>query len=247
MSVPSIVSRMPHSRRANAACRRALMIFAVALAASDAFAAPACGGSTSVNAACEIAISALRPMQPAVGMIQVEERAARMKPGIDGVAYTSKRPVPVVQAPDGAFYLTDSHHLVSVLSRVGATRVKAQVIGRFDNPATFWQQMQARHWVYLFDAKGNPITPALLPKHIADLGDDPYRALAGYAESAGYFRKTDAYFMEFEWARYFGSHMHWQPVDRMNLLTALQTAEKLACSPQAGNLPGYTGPCGAPH
>lgn len=213
------------------------------LFATASYAAPICDRSVPIEASCEISLSALKPTQPAVGMITVEERVAHMQRQIDSVQYTSKHPVPVVQAPDGRFYLTDSHHLASVLFRIGADKVTAQVIGRFDNPETFWQEMQTRHWVYLYDPKGNPITPSALPQRIADLADDPYRALASYAEDAGYFRKTDAYFMEFHWARYFGSHMGWQPIDRMSLLNALQTAEKLACQPEAKDLPGYAGPC----
>lgn len=216
---------------------------AVLLYSATAGAEPVCSRDIRVNAKCEIALSALKPTQSAVGMIKVEERAARMQGETDFVKYTSKRPVPVVQAPDGNFYLTDSHHLTSVLSRLGAPKVTAQVIGRFDNPATFWQEMGARHWVYLYDPKGNPISPSALPQRIADLQDDPYRALASYAQDAGYFRKTDAYFMEFHWARYFGSRMGWQALDRMNLLTALQAAERLACQPEAKDLPGYAGPC----
>jgi hypothetical protein len=226
------------------AAKRHRMILAIALAlSSNAYAEPACDRNIPVNAKCEIALAALRPTQTAVGMIQVEERAARLKSETNFVKYTSKRPVPVVQAPDGSFYLTDSHHLASVLVRIGASKVTAQVIGRFDNPGTFWQEMQARHWVYLFDPKGNPIAPSALPKHLADLGDDPYRALASYAQNAGYYKKTDAYFMEFHWARYFGSRMGWQPIDRLNLLNALQSAERLACQPEAKDLPGYAGPC----
>lgn len=225
------------------ASSRYVVRFALAIVTSAANAGPTCDRTIPVNATCEIAITALRPTQSAVGMMQVEERVARMPAENDYVKYTSKRPVPVVQAPDGSFYLTDSHHLASVLNRAGANKVTAQLIGRFDNPATFWHEMQARHWVYLFDAKGNPIAPQALPERIADLGDDPYRALASYAQNAGYFKKTDAYFMEFHWARYFGSRMGWQPVDRLNLLHALQTAERLACQPEAKDLPGYAGPC----
>lgn len=210
---------------------------------SSAFAEPDCSREIPVDGKCEIALTALHPTQSAVGMMQVEERAMRMKGQIDSVKYTRKRPVPVVQAPDGRFYLTDSHHLASVLYRIGANKVTAEVIGRFDNPATFWQEMEARHWVYLFDPRGKPITPSALPRRIADMADDPYRALASYAEDAGYFRKTDAYFMEFHWARYFGSRMGWRTVDRMNLLEALQEAERLACLSEAKDLPGYAGPC----
>lgn len=210
---------------------------------SASFAAPQCSRDIPVNATCEIALSTLRPTQPAVGMIQVEERAARLADETDFVRYTARRPIPVVQGPDGSFYLTDSHHLASVLIRAGAQRATTQVIGRFDNPATFWQEMQARRWVYLFDPKGNPISPSALPKRLTDLADDPYRALAGYAQDAGYYRKTDAYFMEFHWARYFGNRMGWRPIDRLNLLEALQAAEALTCQPEARDLPGYPGPC----
>ncbi len=213
------------------------------LLAGTAQAKTVCSHDVPVDATCEIALSDLHPTQSAVGMMQIDDRVARMRGETDFAKYTSTRPVPVVQAPDGTFYLTDSHHLASVLSRAGAQEVTAQVIGRFNNAATFWQEMQARHWVYLFDPQGKPITPDALPKHIADLKDDPYRALASYAENAGYFNKTDAYFMEFHWARYFGSRMGWRAVDRLNLLEALQTAEQLACQPEAKDLPGYAGPC----
>ena len=219
------------------------LTLALIVLATDAFAAPQCNRNIPIQATCEIELSSLRPTQSAVGMIQVEERAARMPADTDFVRYTTRRPIPVVQAPDGGFYLTDSHHLASVLVRAGATRAMAQVIGRFDNSASFWQEMQAREWVYLYDPKGNPITPSSLPKRLRDLANDPYRSLAGYAQDAGYYKKTDTYFMEFHWARYFGRQMGWKPIDRMNLLEALQAAEGLACQPEARELPGYPGPC----
>jgi hypothetical protein len=227
--------------------RRALLVSAFAFFQASVLpavhAAPACSRAIPVNSECEIRLDSLHPTQSAIGLIQVEERAARMKPGINGVAYTEKRPMPVVQGPDGSFYLTDGHHLASTLHRLDVHKVTAKVIGRFSNPASFWQDMQQRQWVYLYDAKGNAISPSVLPKRIADLGDDPYRALAGYAQDAGYYGRSDVYFAEFHWARYFGANMGWQPVDRLNLLYALQAAEKLACQPAAKSLPGYTGPC----
>lgn len=212
-----------------------------------ALAEPVCGRAVPVHGHCEIALSDLHPTQSAIGLMQVEERVKRMPSRVDGVKYTARRPVPVVQAPDGGFYVTDGHHLVSTLLRSGADKVMAEVIGRFDNPHTFWSEMQSRQWVYLYDPQGHPISPSSLPKRFADLSDDPYRALAGYAEDAGYFRRSDVYFAEFYWARYFGSRMDWQPVDRMNLLYALQAAEKLACLPEAKDLPGYAGPCPSRH
>lgn len=229
--------------KSSPALYRMLAAAALISVATSAFAEPACNRSVPVHGRCEITLSALHPTQSAIGLMAVEERVARMSREIDGVKYTAKRPVPVVQAPDGNFYLTDSHHLASTLLRAGAREVMAEVIGRFDNPATFWSEMQVRQWVYLYDVKGNPILPSALPKSLADLADDPYRALASYAEDAGYFHKTNVYFMEFHWARYFGSRMGWQRVDKMNLLSALEIAAKLACQPEASELPGYAGPC----
>jgi hypothetical protein len=218
---------------------------ALTMTAGAASAEPACSRAIAVDNDCEIRLDALRPTQPAVGMIQVEERAAKLKGETDFTKYTARYALPVVQAPDGAFYLTDGHHFASMLTRAGAVKAKAHVIGRFDNPATFWNEMRTRRWVYLYDQKGNAITPAALPARIADLADDPYRSLAGYAQNAGYFGKTNTYFMEFEWARYFGSRMGWRPIDRMTLLSALQSAARLACQPEAKELPGYLGPCAA--
>lgn len=227
-------------------CLRLLFAFVLSVPLS-AIGEPTCSVAVPVHQHCEIAISDLHPTQPSIGLMQVEERVIRMKHDVDGVKYTSKRPVPVVQGPDGSFYVTDGHHLVSTLLRVGTSKVMADIIGRFDNPSTFWIEMQNRQWVYLYDAKGNSISPSALPKRFSDLQDDPYRALAGYAESAGYFHRSDVYFAEFYWARYFGEKMNWQPVNRLNLLAALQSAEKLACLSEARELPGYAGPCPVTH
>lgn len=223
-----------------------LTALCLSLPAARAVAAPPCSRTVPVNAHCEIRIAELRPTQPAIGLIQVEERAARMSPGLDGAAYTRTRPLPAVQSPDGAFYVTDGHHLISTLHRIGAQKVSVRILARFDKQtgqSNFWKEMQARRWVYLFDTKGNPILPSALPKRFGDLADDPYRALAGYAQEAGYYGRSDVYYAEFYWARYFGTRMGWQPVDRLNLLHALQAAERLACLPDAQHLPGYAGPC----
>ncbi len=223
--------------------RRVAALLLLSWIAAPAAAEPPCSRTIPIGAVCEIGLDALHPTQSAIGVIEVEERAKRMAPGTSFIALTRRRPIPVVQGPDGTFYLTDGHHFASMLLRLGADRVVARVIGRFASPPTFWAAMRARHWVYLYDAKGRPISPSELPVHLRDMVNDPYRSLASYAERAGYFKRTDAYFMEFEWARYFGARMGWQTIDALHLLSALETAEKLACQPEASSLPGYAGPC----
>ena len=223
--------------------RRVAALLLLSWIAAPASAEPTCSQAIPIGAACEINLDALHPTQSAIGVIEVEERAKRVAPDSDFIALTRKRPIPVVQGPNGIFYLTDGHHFASMLLRLGADRVVANVIGRFASPSTFWAAMRARHWVYLYDTKGRPISSSELPAHLRDMVDDPYRSLASYAERAGYFKRTDAYFMEFEWARYFGARMGWQAIDALHLLPALETAKELACQPEASSLPGYAGPC----
>ena len=90
-----------------------------------------------------------------------------------------------------------------------------KVIGRLPQASDFWEKMQENHWVWLHDARGAEIPPEALPNALAGLGDDPYRALAGYAEDENAFDKDrQSYFIEFHWARYFGERMHWRPISR---------------------------------
>ncbi len=195
-----------------------------------------------------VPIDAVRPTQSAVGELQVAEDVAKLEKQKHKkrVAWQEKRVLPVVIGPDDGFYLTDRHHTSRSLWRVGEKELVVKVIGKLPDAATFWAQMQARHWVYLYDERGQPIDPARLPRRIADLRDDPYRALAGFAEDRGYFQKTDAYFMQFEWARYYGRAMNWQALDASNLKEVLRRAQVLSCAPAARSLPGFnTAGCAA--
>lgn len=200
-----------------------------------------CRVDTPLNAFCVVPIDAVRPTQSAVGELQVAEDVAKLEKlkHKKRVAWQEKRVLPVVMGPDGGFYLTDRHHTSRSLWRVGEKALVVKVIGKLPDAATFWAQMQARHWVYLYDERGQPINPARLPRRIADLRDDPYRALAGFAEDLGYYLKTNAYFMQFEWARYYGQAMNWQPIDAGNLKEALRRAQALSCAPAARTLPGF--------
>ncbi|MFN2944749.1 ParB-like protein, partial [Escherichia coli] len=65
--------------------------------------------------------------------------------------------------------------------RVTHQGVPVKVIGRLPQTTDFWKKMQENHWVWLHDARGAEIPPEALPDALAGLGDDPYRALAGYA------------------------------------------------------------------
>ncbi|MBL0621327.1 ParB-like protein [Aeromonas veronii] len=209
-----------------------------------AWALAPCQSDTAVGNWCEIGIDALHPTQGGVGQIQVDETQATLA-GMSTKQLDKlmkKKEIPVVIAPDGSYWLVDRHHLTKALWQQGVKEARVKVIGRLQDKANFWSQMQNNHWAWLKDEKGQPLTPEQLPTGIDKLPDYPYRTLAGLLQNAGYFRKDkQVYFVEFAWASWLGKQMQWMPVDRANLAARLQQAKRLACGSDAKGLPGYPG------
>ncbi|MGL5305461.1 MAG: ParB-like protein [Aeromonas veronii] len=209
-----------------------------------AWALAPCQSDTAVGNWCEIGIDALHPTQGGVGQIQVDETQATLA-GMSAKQLDKlmkKKEIPVVIAPDGSYWLVDRHHLTKALWQQGVKDARVKVIGRLQDKANFWSQMQNNHWAWLKDEKGQPLTPEQLPTSIDKLPDYPYRTLAGLLQNAGYFRKDkQVYFVEFAWASWLGKQMQWMAVDSANLAARLQQAKRLACGSDASNLPGYPG------
>ncbi len=209
-----------------------------------AWALAPCQSDTAVGNWCEIGIDALHPTQGGVGQIQVDETQATLA-GMSAKQLDKlmkKKEIPVVIAPDGSYWLVDRHHLTKALWQQGVKDARVKVIGRLQDKANFWSQMQNNHWAWLKDEKGQPLTPEQLPSSIDKLPDYPYRTLAGLLQNAGYFRKDkQVYFVEFAWASWLGKQMQWMPVDNSNLAARLQQAKRLACGSDASDLPGYPG------
>ncbi|MFB2826717.1 ParB-like protein [Aeromonas veronii] len=209
-----------------------------------AWALAPCQSDTAVGNWCEIGIDALHPTQGGVGQIQVDETQATLA-GMSAKQLDKlmkKKEIPVVIAPDGSYWLVDRHHLTKALWQQGVKDARVKVIGRLQDKANFWSQMQNNHWAWLKDEKGQPLTPEQLPTRIDKLPDYPYRTLAGLLQNAGYFRKDKrVYFVEFAWASWLGKQMQWVPVDSANLAARLQQAKRLACGSDAKELPGYPG------
>ena len=95
------------------------------------------------------------------------------------------------------------------------------------------------------DATGTVRTFQDIPEHREKLIDDPYRSLAGYVRNAGGYEKTAAAFAEFLWADFFRPRV---PVGdtRPQFHASVNTAAKVALSPDAAHLPGYRGPDASP-
>ncbi|HEA3128343.1 TPA: chromosome partitioning protein ParB [Aeromonas veronii] len=222
---------------------KAWLLLACVLSQS-AWALAPCQSDTAVGNWCEIGIDTLHPTQGGVGQIQVDETQATLA-GMSAKQLDKlmkKKEIPVVIAPDGSYWLVDRHHLTKALWQQGVKDARVKVIGRLQDKANFWSQMQNNHWAWLKDEKGQPLTPEQLPSSIDKLPDYPYRTLAGLLQNAGYFRKDkQVYFVEFAWASWLGKQMQWMPVDSANLAARLQQAKRLACGSDAKDLPGYPG------
>ena len=100
--------------------------------------------------------------------------------------------------------------------------------------------MNNRSWVHPLDENGVRHSYSFLPGSLKKLTDDVYRSLAGFVRDAGGFRKTDAAFVEFVWADFFRRNIAIEEVTA-NFLGAVRRAKRLAQSPLAKRIPGFTG------
>jgi hypothetical protein len=206
--------------------------------------APPFDPSLPAQSRCVVAIDAVRPTQFAVGYREVEERAQNIvgKSPKKLKKYMEEHLPLLVVGPGGVPYLIDGHHLaLALLNHRVADRFEARIEANWRTlgPAEFWKNMQQRGWVYLYDNQGHgPLAPDRLPRKVADLTDDPYRALAWAVRKRGGYQKTNASFAEFRWASYFRTRI---PIGSApgDFDRAIDAALKISHLPEAKNLPGY--------
>ncbi len=97
----------------------------------------------------------------------------------------SKR-VPCNVSPDGHFYMFNNHHFVRSMWEANIDDSEKWVIARVINN---WQKAKSLNdfyralWqvdmIWPYDNRGQgPLDPRLLPSHISELLDDPFRSLA---------------------------------------------------------------------
>jgi hypothetical protein len=184
--------------------------------------------------------------------------------------YLLVRPVPVI-IRNGRYYLVDHHHMVHALYKALHEEfgddlcVYVQVLFNASSLSEeyFWKTMHEKNYVYLYGADGaGPQPPSKLPKHIKDLGSDPYRSLAWIVRDRHGYMKNTMPFSEFKWGNYFRLRMI-PPISvleggksmdghiftiKKGVLELTEEGEEiveealfLAASPEAAGLPGYLG------
>lgn len=224
-----------------------LFLVAVCNTTTSAWAADmaACTVSMPVGATCTVSVAALRPTQFALGAIEVQKRAKKLRAmsATELERYKRAHVIPLVVSPDHAFYATDHHHFAVALAQVegrNATLV-ATIQENFGSVANgqFWVQMEAAHYLYLFDENGDgPLQASSLPASLFTMGDDPYRSLAWGVQNEGGYDVTTVPHAEFQWADFFRTR-----IDRSSISDdfegVVSRGLELARSPEARGLPGY--------
>lgn len=205
--------------------------------------------TTKVGVKCNCGLSALRPLQGAVGLKEVMDKKSQILAKEDkerrDLAYD---PIKVVRGPGGDLYVTDHHHgaraWLEAGHSVGTCDIESDTLPTA--PPQFWDELKTKNWVRLADEKGASITPDALPKTLRQLPDDPYRTLAWMV------RKQDGFcraymngateFAEFRWADWMRDkpELPFATV-KDSPATVLPAALTLAKSPAAKDLPGYRG------
>ena len=181
-------------------------------------------------------------------MIEVHDKRDRLEclKKSDRREFLEAHPIPAVWGPDDKLYVTDHHHLGRACSEAGVDSGFFLVEEDFSKVAIaqFWPRMAAARWVHPIDAAGTQRPFEDIPDHLEKLLDDPYRSLAGYVRNAGGFEKTPTAFAEFVWADFFRPRIRIGPT-RAEFNKCVDSAIRLAMSPEAAQLPGYKGPARA--
>ena len=151
--------------------------------------------------------------------------------------------IPVILGPKEHPYIIDHHHLARALHDEGVENVLVTVVANLKklDPDTFWFVLDGRNWMHPFDENGKRRGPHDLPHTVAEMVDDPYRALAGELRRIGGFAKDTTPFSEFLWAGFLRDRIKRSVIEE-DFEAALTRAFQLAKSEDADYLPGWCGP-----
>jgi hypothetical protein len=105
------------------------------------------------------------------------------------------------------------------------------------------EELARRGWLYLYDGRGlGPLHPAVLPRQLTGLQDDPYRSLVWKLKKEGVIEPAPLIpFHEFRWGAWLRSRSL-PPFSSLHLEPALPAARALARSAAASHLAGWKGP-----
>ncbi|MEA2834201.1 MAG: hypothetical protein QOG66_2403 [Methylobacteriaceae bacterium] len=224
-----------------------------ALVSLPAQGADQCDAMTGVEVVCTCDVRTLRPLQGAVGLEEVKEKADKIG---DNLKKARKKleedPIKVVHGPGGALFITDHHHGAYAWLRANHPDAVCEIRKgpAFNSENEFWSGLTKLRLVHLADADSKPITPQELPRSLDKMGNDPYRSLAWRLRKKDGFCRSLAdqkEFVEFAWADRLRTMQNEFPPDAVKTSSEsfIEPAKKFALSAEAKDLPGYIGDKGA--
>src|SRR5215467_14408799 len=117
-----------------------------------------CDTSSRIGDVCVCELAELHPTQAAVGMVEVQIRAEKLRKQMQGrseqefLAHLRKhdRVEPVVIGPAGVLYITDHHHLARALYEIGQAVTYCKVLDNLSSSYldVFWKRLQDDNEVY---------------------------------------------------------------------------------------------------
>jgi hypothetical protein len=185
----------------------------------------------------------LRPTQISVAMARVAQARAQIRGAVlrgQLQDFLTWRPLSGVLGPGGAVFVTDEHHIARALADEGIETcivVLHQDLSRV-LPDRFWIAMERLGLVHPVDAAGRRRAFASIPRHLAQLEDDPYRYLALNVRDNGGSKEWEGCAAEIQWANFLRTQVPGQLLAG-NESEALRVALSHARSEAARRLPGW--------
>lgn len=198
----------------------------------------------SQNVPIGISIEDLRPTQTTVGFREVEAKRREWREADEKKRSRLLRHhvIPAVIGPKDRPYIVDHHHFARALLEEKAGCVAVYVRADLSNlpKSEFWTFLDNSAWCHAYDAEGRRCELDDIPKHLADLADDPYRSLVGALIRRGGCAKSPTPFFEFLWADFLRRRIEPKAL-KHDFDAAVGEALTLAKSDQARSLPGWSG------
>lgn len=210
----------------------AVIAGAISAVGNTSFAAETCPPPPTPIATVQCDANALRPTQAMIGMGEVKEREGKR----NAVEETRNKHIIVVKGPGNTLYVVDHHHAVRMALDMNIPKLTCDILADYSSYSNeqFWAALEKKHWAYLKDEQGTPLSPKAMPESVADLRDDPYRTLAWHVRHHEHgYCKSSAPFAEFAWASFFR-----QKGIKPNDHEAALAAAKTCATAGAAELPG---------
>ena len=189
-------------------------------------------------------LSGLRPTQITVGYSEVERKQkkwAALKPS-ERKKKMREELFPVVMGPHKRLYIIDHHHTALAMLRESDGDVQVGLVKDLSDlsEASFWIFLDHNSWCHPYDARGHRTSFRAIPSELGELHDDPFRSFAADVRESGGYAKPMEPFLEFLWANFFRNQLSRKLLEK-HPRKAIEKALKLAKSPGAQHLPGWSG------